>query len=388
LNGLASGYTNVTVTVTNPNNNKRARNVTVCYQAAEQTVFAGILNASTLALGNCASATTELPPNVDFYLLLDNSPSMSLPSTQAGLTAMESVTQAQEIGGCAFACHEASTNNWDTWGNPCADGTAPTLAGGLSCAPSQGAQLDNYALARKQGITLRLDEVKTAVSTLMATAQTTRNSAPYSPPPAYRFAVNSLDSLWQTGFTNLMPLTSNFVSGWSSASTSFGVMEMYNNNLMCATAACASGVYWEDADTDFGDGLSGANAQMPDPGNGSNQLGDTPQEVLFFVTDGVEDKESGGIRLIQQINGGASSNFCDQIKSRGIKIAILYTDYLPVPESTYYQEHVASFQGDIGPALQACASPGLYYEAAIGADLGQAMSTLFQAAVRTANLTQ
>ena len=28
---------------------------------------------------------------------------------------------------------------------------------------------------------------------------------------------------------------------------------------------------------------------MPDPGNGTTAQGDTPQEVLFIVTDGVED---------------------------------------------------------------------------------------------------
>ena len=29
---------------------------------------------------------------------------------------------------------------------------------------------------------------------------------------------------------------------------------------------------------------------MPTPGNGTNVAGDKPQEVLFFVTDGVEDE--------------------------------------------------------------------------------------------------
>ena len=32
---------------------------------------------------------------------------------------------------------------------------------------------------------------------------------------------------------------------------------------------------------------------MPNPGNGTNQTGDKPQEVLFIVTDGVEDENNG-----------------------------------------------------------------------------------------------
>ena len=127
---------------------------------------------------------------------------------------------------------------------------------------------------------------------------------------------------------------------------------------------------------------------MPTPGNGTNQSGDKPQEVLFFVTDGVEDELNGGIRLIQLINGGVATNYCTQIKNRGIKIAILYTEYLPVPVNSFYVSNVEPFQPNIGTALQACASPGLYYDAAVGSDLGAALSSLFQSAVHSASLTQ
>ena len=58
--------------------------------------------------------------------------------------------------------------------------------------------------------------------------------------------------------------------------------------------------------------------------------------MLFIVTDGVEDEMSGGIRLIQPINAGTSTNYCTTIKGRGIKIAILYTEYLPVPANSFY----------------------------------------------------
>jgi len=185
-----------------------------------------------------------------------------------------------------------------------------------------------------------------------------------------------------------MPLTTNFISGWSSASANFGVMRMFSNDDGCANPACTAGSGVADVATNFDDALSNANAQMPDPGNGSHQSGDKPQGVMFFVTDGVEDEQSGGIRLIQPINAGSATNYCDQIKARGLKIAILYTEYLPVPVNGYYVSKVEPFQPQIGPALQACASPGLYYDAAVGADLGQALSTLFQAAIQSANLTQ
>jgi hypothetical protein len=59
-----------------------------------------------------------------------------------------------------------------------------------------------------------------------------------------------------------------------------------------------------------------------------------------------------------------------------------------LPLSPFWVSDVESFQSDIGPALEACASPGLFYDAAVGADLGVALTTLFQTAVQSANLTQ
>ena len=165
-------------------------------------------------------------------------------------------------------------------------------------------------------------------------------------------------------------------------------MEMYSNDNGCNSASCTGSSGVADVSTNYDDALSKVNVQMPNPGNGTNQIGDKPQEVLFFVTDGVEDEVNGGVRLIQLINGGISTNYCSIIKARGIKIAILYTEYLPVPVNSFYVSNVEPFQPNIGTALQACASPGLFYDAAVGTDLGVALSSLFQSAVQSASLTQ
>jgi hypothetical protein len=275
VTGLAPDQTNVTVTITSASNNALIRTTTVCYNAATKTMFAGILGVPTLGIGNCATASAQMPPNIDFYLLLDNSPSMSLPATQAGITQMESLTSKQATGGCAFACHQASTNNGDTAGNTCANGTAPTQSGNLYCATSQGAQIDNFQLARNNNITLRLDELNSAVSTLVQTAYSTANSAQFATPPTYRFSVYSMDSLWSIGLTQLMPLTINYVANWTTASDNFGVMEMYSNNNDCANAACSSGTSTPGGDvgTNYDDSLGKLSqaSYIPNPGNGTNQ---------------------------------------------------------------------------------------------------------------------
>ena len=209
-----------------------------------------------------------------------------------------------------------------------------------------------------------------------------------------------MDSLWQIGLNQLMALTSNYISGWTAASANFGVMEMYSNNNDCANAACTSGTTTPGGDvaTNYDNSLSNLSqaSYIPNPGNGTNQPADTPQKVLFIVTDVVEDELSGGTRLEQAINdlgnsaygNSSGTNWCTTIKGRGIKIAILYTDYLAVPTDSWYTSHIAPILSDVGPALQACASPGLFYDAAIGSDLGAALSALFAAVTQSGHLTE
>jgi Flp pilus assembly protein TadG len=408
LPGLTANATQVTVDVT-VGATALTRNVEVSYSSSVNTIFAQVLGKTVLNVQGVSQASAQAPPNIDFYVLLDNSPSMALPATQAGITKMQSLTTQEESpGGCAFACHHSTTNiNADTKGNPCVDGTTPTLSapppattkGNSYCTTAHGGQIDNYKLARNNNITLRLDELNNGVSTLLQTASATAQSTAFATPPKYRFAIYSMDSLWQIGLTQLMTLTSNYTSGWTSASANFGVMEMYSNNNNCANAACTSSTTTPGGDvgTNYDDSLGklSQTSYVPKPGNGTNQSGDTPQEVLFIVTDGVEDEQNGS-RLEQAINNlgnapygkSSTTNWCTTIKARGIKIAILYTDYLAVPADSWYTAHIAPIQSSIGPALQACASPGLFYDATIGSDLGQALTALFAAITHSGHLTQ
>ena len=61
------------------------------------------------------------------------------------------------------------------------------------CTTSHGAQIDNYALARKNNITLRLDELNSGISTLLQTASATAQSTVFATPPKYRFSIYSMD---------------------------------------------------------------------------------------------------------------------------------------------------------------------------------------------------
>ncbi|MGO9773303.1 MAG: TadE/TadG family type IV pilus assembly protein, partial [Roseiarcus sp.] len=419
ITSLASGDTTVTITITNPSGNPLVRNVTVAYTAQNENIFASVLGEPTFSLAGSSMASASMAANINFYLLLDNSPSMALPATQAGITEMENLTPQQD-GGCAFACHMAEPaaywnpnsmsqvctgpasghsnsncfQNGDIEGNPCLKGSTystPTLtstmgSGGSSyCSSTQGTQIDNYALARHNGIELRLDALGTGVGDLMADAyQTQQNTA--SIPPVYKFAAYTMDSSWQIGmsssnnYNNLMAMTANYVSGWSAASPNFGVMEYLANNYECGNSACTSNGGGGDVATSFSNALGAMNTIMPNPGEGTNVAGDTPQEVLFLVTDGVEDDDASSCSETEtsgRCQAPINPALCTTIKNRGIRIAVLYTDYYPTVNN-WYDEWIEPFQSQIGPELEACASPGLFYDAGLdSSNLGAALQTLF-----------
>jgi Flp pilus assembly protein TadG len=107
--GLTANATKVTVTVT-VGATALTRDVEVSYSSSVNTIFAQVLGKSALPVQGLSEASAQTPPNVDFYVLLDNSPSMALPATQAGIAQMQNLTTNEIAGGCAFACHQASTN--------------------------------------------------------------------------------------------------------------------------------------------------------------------------------------------------------------------------------------------------------------------------------------
>jgi hypothetical protein len=220
--------------------------------------------------------------------------------------------------------------------------------------------------------------------------------------PKYQMSISTFD----TAFNNVVPLTSNFVSTWATQLSTMQTnnaqfLEVYSNNDACVSTSttshgvtttnpCGSGTSniaqgGSDADTNYDVAMQGITNLMPTPGNGTNKAGDTPQEILFMVTDGVEDEDVSGSR--QQSTMTGSQDYCTPLKNKGIKIAILYTEYFPLPTNSWYNSYIAPIQPSIGTTLETCASSGLYYEVGMGQNISAALTELFQEAVASAHLT-
>lgn len=96
------------------------RKAKVVYQAQATDYFAGVYavagnnNAKSLAIGGNSTAVASQPPSLNFYVAMDMSPSMLLPTTSTGISNLQTNTEwAQYSGqGCDFACHSNNMQQW------------------------------------------------------------------------------------------------------------------------------------------------------------------------------------------------------------------------------------------------------------------------------------
>jgi Flp pilus assembly protein TadG len=337
----------VTATVTDSGTSRKS---VLSYTASVPTAFMGIFGMNAININGSSTAAGGLPTYIDFYLLLDNTPSMGIGATPSDVSTMVNHTPDQ----CGFACHTTQDpgNNY-------------------------------YAIAKQYGVTMRIDVVRQAAQQLTSTATSTQVV-----PSQFRMAVYDFgaDASSNPGLTKIFSLSSSM----SAASTAIGNIDLmtipYQN-------------YNNDMQTDFDGVLSAMNSEIATPGSGTSN--GAPQKYLFFVTDGVADAYYPST-CSQPTTGGRCQEpltvaNCTTMKNRGIKIAVLYTTYEPLTTNSWYMSWIDPFnQGPWGPSpnsqiaanLQSCASPGLYFEVSPTQGISDAMTALFQKAVSEAHITQ
>ena len=116
--------------------------------------------------------------------------------------------------------------------------------------------------------------MNTATQSLMTTASVMEVANNVT----YQMAIYTFN---YSGTNTIQTLTSNLTSA-QNAAQGINVLEVYDNNYLTGTNNN------DDADTDFDSAMQQMNTIMANPGTGA--ANSTPQEVLFLVTDGVEDK--------------------------------------------------------------------------------------------------
>lgn len=347
--------TTVTAKVTDSSGNRTA---TVSYTAKVPTAIAAIAGMQNINIAGSSGSASAVPTYIDFYLLLDNTPSMGVGATPADVAKMVANTSDQ----CAFACHQ------------------------MDVSPN-----DYYGLAKSLGVTTRIDVVRTATQQLMDTASATQVVS-----GQFRAAIYTFGASAQTkGLTRIFSLSSSLSSAKTAAAAIDLMTVPYQN-------------YASDTDTNFDAVIPALNNAIATPGDGSTS--GSPQKVVFFVSDGVAD--AANISCTKTTTPGQDPqtgttytrcmepltvSLCSALKSRGITVAVLYTTYLALPTNGWYMSWIDPFnQGPYGPSpnsevaanMAACASPGYFFEVSPTDGISQAMTALFQKVVQSARLTK
>ncbi|MBS0245624.1 MAG: pilus assembly protein [Proteobacteria bacterium] len=336
----------------------KGRTAIVTYTASVQTTLANVAGIHQINISGQSTANSALPTYMDFYMLLDNTPSMGVAATTSDISTMVNNTSDQ----CAFACHQ------------------------MDAAPN-----DYYGLAKSLGVTMRIDVVRSATQQLMDTANNSQVVSNQFRAGVYTFGAQA-ESM---GLTKVASLSSNLSHVKSQASAVDLMTVPYQN-------------YASDTDTNFDNILAAMNNEIGTPGDGSTP--GKPQKVLFFVSDGVQDAATSScLKTTVQGRDPQTGTYytrcqsplntatCTTMKSRGIKIAVLYTTYLALPTNGWYMSWIDPFNnGPYGPSpnseiaknMQSCASPGLYFEVSPTQGISDAMTALFLKASQQARLSK
>lgn len=330
---LTSVPVNLSIDVTKTANKL---NSTVTFSASVPTTFMHVLGQHSITISGTATAEYQTASFMDFYILLDNTPSMGVAATPTDVSKMEAKT------GCAFACHQMDKS------------------------------VNNYTIAKDLGVAMRIDVVRKATQALTDTAKTERVSADQFRMGVYTFGTKAEDAK----LTTISNLTSDLTQ-----------VKNYTDAVDLMTIPYQN--YNKDQLTSFDSAMTQMNTIVDPAGDGTSNI--SPEKILFFVSDGVGDsykpstctKKTTGGRCQEPID----TSFCKPLKDRGVKIAVLYTTYLPLPSNPWYNDWIKPFQSEIPSRMAACASPGLYFEVSPTEGIADAMKALFLKVIRAPRLT-
>src|ERR1700722_377770 len=419
---------------------------TVNFNATVPVTFMKVWGWSNLTVSGSSSASSSLPLYLDFYVALDVSGSMGLPSDANGPAALHLVNPdnySAYPSGCTLACHFQVQN-------VCSD-SGQKYKTNSYCMGFAYTRVDQTALtnllnvkATKNGVrnSTALGFPDSMISGLPGSLNTDPtygiqavSSCPNPTPAtgdipciqlrvdAVGFALNATKAangtsgLFETannsaGITNqfrigLYPFIQDAIT-YSSLTTQINGSP---TNTSTINYAAANLVNLLDTNTNSGLGSGGTNITqsigdinniVATAGDGSSATKTLP--YVFLITDGAVDPQT---KQLNSSGGWAGSNHattiatspspCAQLTGRGVKVMVLYIPYTKIAdpnpsfandEDDYANNNIVN----IPNSLTKCASPadssGSYmYTANTPAQINQAIVAMFNHALVTAHIT-
>jgi Flp pilus assembly protein TadG len=391
---------------------------TVTFNASVPTIFMNVVGFKSLTVAGSSSASSSLPLYLDFYVMLDVSGSMGLPSDTNGQSALNNVNPdnyGQYPTGCTLACHfsvanvcsdtgsnaqkfrtnnycmgfafsrvdqtaltnllnvkatKNGVNNSTALGFP--DSMIPGLPGSLNTDPTYGipkvSSCPNptpYASASAGDIPciqLRVDAVGFALNATKAANgisglfESAKNDAVVTG----QFRIGLYPFIQDV--YSYFPLTSQINGSPTNTSTiNYAAANLVNLLDTNTNSSLGSG------GTNITQSIGDINNIVPSGGDGSSPSKTLP--YVFLITDGAVDPQT---KQLNTSGGWSGSNHattissnpspCAALTGRGVKVMVLYIPYTkianPNPNFANDEDDYANNNiANIPASLQACASP-------------------------------
>lgn len=284
---------------------------------------------SVMPMAIDASATAAKSEEfLDVHLLLDRSASMLLAEEGPDMDDFKALTKPMlhasfpeadggrlgdgEPEGCAFACHKRE--GWE------ADGKTA------------------YQLASEAGIILRIHRVVEAAKEVLAVAYREANETT-------RIGIFDFAESTRT----VVPATRDEGMLQTALDTPFTYPVGYTHYLQMTNHVTAA---------------------LGPSGSGRSQ--ESPRHLVVLITDGAYSRRLAGGDSYEILD----PSHCDRLKDQGYTVAVLNTRYDPLDDSGRYDYLISPKAHLFKPALEACASPDLYFEVGSGEDMTGAFRRL------------
>lgn len=349
---------------------------TITYTATVQSVFGKILGVSASTFSNTVTASADLAGYSDFYLMVDVSGSMGLPTTDADAEKLASQNFEKDEGSCQFACHFPYAKGWNVAAGKIqlrSDAVNNAVCALLNRAstpvvPNQY-RIGIYPFINRLATLAPLSDTTTSLASLKTAAQ--------------------CGEKWPLAFTNLLDT---------------GSTQLFTNNDP-TTGTGSGGTHFETA-------LPQMKSTIQTFGNGSSTS--NPKPFVFLITDGMQNSQTYSSWKDKRTYPGKPSLFtnyryaewdgsqpaqidpnkCTDLKTAGATISILYIPYKQVKNYTNHSYivwengRVNGFSPTLSDPLRRCASPGLFFTADSADGITAALGAMFDRALKVARITE
>jgi hypothetical protein len=359
---MAGGAT-TPVTVTNSGVTYTA---TLSYTANVPISFGGILGFGSMPISGKATASTTTVTYIRYYILVDVSQSMGVADTvgdeQKLYTAVMNTPNMASEGepGCAFACH------------------VPMQANSNIIQPET-----NEALARANGVTLRIDSAIVAIQSMITAAEGDQNATT----PNISIGIYTMSN-YGASITNTNNISQIAAPTYnlSSLPALVSTIDLGNNN--------SSGVGDSNFNNTSPNQFSAFVAASNIKSQGTGASPSSPINYVFLITDGLSDTTG----CYYHCTGALNPAQCQKYLWPVANVGVIYTIYNPIYINPYntslgtesnYNLFVAPYVSQIQPNLQACStSIQLFYPASDQSQIVAGMNTIFQNSQKAQRLTQ